>query len=180
MAGVVGRRFEMSLSPLGEEGDFPGVDAIEIDLGPQGKRSAIAMFKAMFPDLAGRPVAIGDAWTSRDSVTEGAEGQEIQIEMESRHVLEGFEVLDGRECARVRSTLAGTIQGSGSQGPARWATDGALKGASTWYFAAKDGLFVRERSEIHGESTVTAERPGAETMVLPVTTTTVVETTLAP
>jgi len=178
VSGVIGKSFEMSVSQLGQESGFPDQEAIQYDLGPQGKRSATAGFQMMFPNTAGRILNVGDAWTTKDSFDEGSEGQKVGIEIESTHVLEGFETVAGLECVRIRATYTGTITGSGSQGPVEWSTDGTVEGTSTWYFAYKEGILVSDRTEGIGESTVVVKRPDGETAEVPTTSTTLMETIL--
>jgi len=81
----------MILSPLGKELDLSGAESIQYDLGPGGKHSIESDFQALFPDLAGRPVKIGDAWTSKDTITEKSSLAEIHMNLESLNTLEGFE-----------------------------------------------------------------------------------------
>jgi len=70
MSSVIGKSFDMTLSPLGKELDMAGAKSIQYDLGPAGKRSVLSNFQATFPDLAGVPLKIGDTWTTEDMITE--------------------------------------------------------------------------------------------------------------
>jgi hypothetical protein len=166
MAEVIGKSIEFTLSALGEEKDLPDPDSVQYDLGVGGKRSAISNVQMMFPDLPGRPVTIGDSWTTVDGFTEEGGGGDMTISFESVNTLVGFETIDGMECAKIEAEYTGTIKGSGSEGPAEWSSEGELEGVSTWYFAYKEGILVQDATEGTGTTTVVAQTPQGE-MTLP-------------
>lgn len=162
MSGVIGKSFDMALSILGEEKDMPDPDAIEYDLGPGGKRSAISSVQMMFPDLAGRPLKVGDSWTTVDGFSESGGGGDMTISFESVNTLVGFETIDGMECAKIEAEYIGTIEGSGTEGPAQWSSEGEVEGVSTWYFAYEKGILVSDETEGTGIATVIAQTPQGE------------------
>lgn len=166
MSGVIGRSFDMTLSRLGEEKDLPDSDSIQYDLGAAGKRSAISFAQMIFPDLPGRPVRIGESWTTVDGFSEKGGGGDMSISFESVNTLVGTETVSGIECAKIEVEYTGTIKGSGSQGPADWESEGDLEGISTWYFAYKEGVLVQDQTESSGSATVVAQTPQGE-MSLP-------------
>ncbi len=159
LAGLIGQSFEMSLSVLGEESDLPDPETMQYDLGPGGKRNAISGFQMMFPNLTNEPIKVGDTWTTTDSLSEESSGGSVHLSFESVNTLAGFEVIDGRECAKIAATFSGTIEGDGMSGPAEWTSEGVTEGTSTWYFAFEEGIFVRETTEGTGMGTVFAEGP---------------------
>jgi hypothetical protein len=59
--------------------------------------------------------------------------------------LEGFDTADGMECVKITGKYSGTIEGKGEQQGVELATRGDLEGTTTWYFAYKEGLFVKQR-----------------------------------
>lgn len=155
MSSVIGKSFEMSLSPLGKELDLAGAKSIQYDLGSAGKRSVLSNFQAMFSDLAGVPVKIGDTWTAEDMITEEFGSGELRIHITSTNTLEGYETIDGLECAKIRAKATGTMEGQGEQGGMDLSVEGDLEGNETWYFAYKEGIFVKTSSDISIEGTVT-------------------------
>lgn len=165
MSGVVGQSFDMSLSVLGVEGNFPDPDVIQYDMGPGGKRSAISGIKMMFPELAGKRLKVGDTWTTKDGFTEGAESATVHLSFELVNTLAGFETVGEYECAKVTTTFTGTIKGKGTEGPANWTSEGTLSGTSTWYFAYKEGIFVSDSTKGIGKSTVLAKGPDREVTI---------------
>lgn len=162
---IPGRSFDLVLSPLGKEIDLSGAESIEYDLGPSGKRNLSTDFQSFFPDLADRPVRIGDSWTTNDTITEKSERGEVRIEIENVNKLNGYETIDGMECARIVADVTGTITGNGNEGGMEMTFDGKMSGTATWYFAFQEGLFVKNTTEIHSDSTITISGP--QNMTIP-------------
>jgi hypothetical protein len=167
MAGVNGKDFEMSLTPKGKEFDITGTESIQYEIRPGEKQSAAAGFKAMFPDLPDKPVEIGDTWTTSDTVTEKTGSGEIIIILNSVNRLDGFEKIDGVDCARIAAMTTGTITGTGKQQGMDLVTKGGIEGEDIWYFAYKDGVFIKLISSGLARSTITATGP--QNMVIPTT-----------
>jgi hypothetical protein len=162
MSEAIGKSFEMTLSALGEEKDLPDPNSIQYDLGLGGKRSAISSVQMMFPDLPGRPVKVGDSWTTVDGFTEEGGGGNMTISFETVNTLVGFETVNGMECAKIEALYQGTIEGSGAEGPAEWESEGEIEGVSTWYFAYKKGVLVSDAMEGTGTADVVAQTPQGE------------------
>ena len=173
---VKGRSFDMVLSPLGTEVDVSGAEAITYQL-VSGPRSVAPGFKVFFPDLPGKPVKIGDTWPSSFAIEDEGGGAKMRVEAQSVNTLEGFETVDGMECARIASTNTGTISGTGEQQGLDLVFAGTLKGTDVWYFAVKEGIFVRSTSEITNEISITVSGP--QTMTIPATQTRKSEVKLA-
>lgn len=159
MSSVEGKSFDMTMSTLGIELDISGAESIQYDLGQEGKRDVASNFQAMFPDLAGKPVKIGDTWTSKDAITEKIGTGEIKISLESFNTLEGFEIVNGLECAKITAKIKGTLEGGGDQGGADLAFKGEIEGTETWHFAYKEGLFVKKIADIFTKGTVSVRGP---------------------
>jgi hypothetical protein len=176
LAGLSGRSFDMTLSILGKELDLEGAKEIEFEMGPAGKRNVHSDFQAFFPDLAGRPVTVGDTWATEDEITESSDEGEVVIKLQGVNTLEGLEVVDGVDCARVTTTLTGTASGKGSQQGMEFTIEGELEGSSTWYFAYKEGYFFKELAEITSKGSV--KMSGPQEMTIPVTQRFKVETSL--
>jgi hypothetical protein len=173
---VRGRSFDMVLSPLGTEVDVSGAEAITYQL-VSGPRSVAPGFKIFFPDLPGKPVTIGDTWPSSFVIEDEGGGAKMRVETQSVNTLEGFETVDGLECARIASTNTGTISGTGEQQGLGLVFAGTLKGTDVWYFAVKEGIYVRSTGETVSEITITVSGP--QTMTIPATQTRKSEVKLA-
>lgn len=167
LSSVIGKSFDMTLSPLGKELELSGAESIQYELPTEGKTSIASDFQAIFPNLAGRSVKIGDTWTSTDTITEKSESSEVQINLESVHTLKGFETIDGMECVKITAEVTGTLKGAGEQQGMDFAIEGEMKGTDTWYFAYKKGIFVKMISTGVVESSI--EVIGAQDMFIPMT-----------
>jgi hypothetical protein len=159
MSTVEGKSFDMTVSGLGKELDLSGAESIQYDLGQAGKRDLASNFQAMFPDLADKPVKIGDTWTSKDAITEKVGNGEIKISLESLNTLVGFETVDGLECAKITAKITGTLEGGGEQMGADLAFKGEIEGTETWHFAYKEGFFVNLIADVLTKGTVSVRGP---------------------
>ena len=156
---VVGEAFTMTLSVLGKEGGLPDHETLQYSVGPEGPRSVIPGFESMFPDLPGYPVVIGDSWPSSVEVMESTEGSEVTIAMDIVNTFDGFEKVDGYDCAKIVTETTGTIVGTGTQMGAAWTTDADMRGTGVWYFAYKEGFFVKEFSEGTADGSIIVDAP---------------------
>jgi hypothetical protein len=162
MSTVIGKSFEMVLSPLGKEVELIGADAIEYDMGPEGTRDISINFQDIFPNLAGRALKIGDSWPDESTVTEKTDNGEAIIQISGTNTLVGFETVDGYECVKVVGEGTGTIESKGEQQGMELVSTGELKGTSTWYFAYKEGIFVKQINEGTVEGTVDVPSQGVQ------------------
>jgi hypothetical protein len=167
MDSVKGKSFDMVLSPLGAEVDVTGAEAITYEMGPE-TRNLASGFKVFFPDLPGKPVKIGDTWPSTDAFEEKTGSMTLRIDLQNANTLEGFETVDGMECARVATQVTGTITGTGNQMGMDLTFSGTTKGKTIWHFAVKEGLFVKMTSESTSEMSIDVSAAG---MTIPMTQT---------
>ncbi len=142
MSPVIGKSFMMVLSSLGEELDVSGAESIQFE-GPTGKRNIASRFQTLFPNPAGRPVRVGDSWITQDAIVEKSETGKVTINFKNDHTLEGFEIVEGMECARIKAKVSGSLDGDGTQGGATYTVKGGYEGIDTWYFAYKEGILVK-------------------------------------
>lgn len=143
LSTVIGKSFDLVLSPLGKEVDVSGAAAFTVDMGQAGRRDLSSNFQGFFPDLPDHAVKVGDTWPSEDNIVQKSDAGDIHISFKNENTLDGFETIDGRECARVKAAIKGTISGALNQGGNSLALDAKLEGNSTWYFAVKEGVFVK-------------------------------------
>lgn len=165
MSPVVGKAFDMTLSELGKEVELSGAASIQYDLGPSGKRNISSNFQSMFPDLPGRPVKVGDTWTTEDVVTDKTETVDIRIRFKNEHRLAGFETIEGLECARIETAVTGTLEGEGEQQGMGLTFKGDIEGKDIWYFAYKQGLYVRMTSSASVDGTI--DTSGLQNLSIP-------------
>ena len=162
MSTVIGKSFEMVFSSLGKEVELLGAEAIEYDLGPEGTRNISAGFQDIFPNLADRPVKVGDTWADESTITENTERGEAVINFSGTNTLAGFETVDGVECVKVTGEGTGTIESKGEQQGMELVTTGEIKGTITWYFAYKEGIFIKQINEGTVEGTVDVPSQGIQ------------------
>jgi hypothetical protein len=167
MSAIKGKTFDMVLSPLGSEVDVSGAEAITYDIATETRNLGSA-FKTFFPDMPGKPVKVGDTWPSTDATEEKGSSMNIRVDLQNANTVEGFETVDGMECARISTQVTGTITGTGNQGGADLTFSGTSKGKTVWYFAVKEGTYVKGTSESTTQMSVDVAAAG---MTIPVTQT---------
>jgi hypothetical protein len=176
MSPVFGKSFHLTLSPLGKELKMSGADSITYSLGQAGERTLTSNFQTIFPDLAGKPVKIGDSWTTNDTINIKESSTEMRMTFVSVNTLQGFETVDGHECVKVTAKSTGKLGGEGEQMGANLYFDGDIETNDVWYFAYKEGIFVKSISEGMTEGNVAVT--GAQKMTIPMTMEMKVETKL--
>ena len=158
---VEGESFDMTFSPIGEELDVSSAESIQYEIEPGSLHNMVSKFQAVFPDVAGRPVKIGDTWTTKAVITETTNRSETLVSIESLNTIEGFETVDGLECVRIKAEFTGTIEGKSEPKPGmELESKGDLKGTDTWYFAYKEGIYVKTISNATADVTSTATAQG--------------------
>jgi hypothetical protein len=162
MSTVIGKSFDMVLSALGKEVELIGADAIEYDLGPEGTRNIASGFQDIFPNLAGRAVKVGDTWPDESTITEKSDRGEAIISFTGTSTFVGFETIDGMDCVKVSTEGTGSIEGKGEQQGIELITSGEIKGTTTWFFAYKDGIFIKQTTEGTVEGTIDVPSQGIQ------------------
>jgi hypothetical protein len=110
MTAVIGKSFDMTLSRLGKEIDVTGAEALKVEIPGTGQSDMSATFKAFFPDLSDKAVKPGDTWPSEDTVVQKEGAGETTTHLLSQNTLDGFETVDGYECARIKVVGKGSIE----------------------------------------------------------------------
>jgi hypothetical protein len=77
----------------------------------------------------------------------------------------GFEKWDDIDCIKILTLYTGTIRGTGTENGMELLTEGTLEGTDTWYFAYKEGYYLKSINE--GSMTGTVTTTGAQEMVIP-------------
>lgn len=173
---VIGKAFDMSLSPLGKESDLAGASGLKYDRGMGEMTSLAADFQGVFPDLAGHRIKVGENWTTTDTLNVDESGGVVIISLKAVNTLAGYETVNGHECARITAVVEGTISGTGEQNGAQLEFSGTFSGDEIWYFAYKEGMLVKSNSEQNVVNTVKVSGP--QNMEIPVNQTMKFETVL--
>ena len=161
LSPVEGKSFDMTFSPIGEEKDVSAAESIQYEVEPGTLYNMASKFQAVFPDFAGRPVKIGETWTTKAVIKEGTNRSETSINLDILNTLEGFETMDGMECVRIKAEFTGTVEGTSEPEPGvELVSEGEVKGTDIWYFAYKEGIFVKTVSNGTGDIIATASVQG--------------------
>jgi hypothetical protein len=147
MTSVIGKGFAMVISKLGKELDVAGAKAIKYDSPTGGQRDMAASFQAFFPDLPDKPVKVGDTWPSEDTIVQQEGGGETTMHVVHTSTLDGFETVDGYECARIKVSSTGTIGGNMEQQGMPMTLAIKSLAQSTWYFAIKEGIYIKSENK---------------------------------
>lgn len=159
MSNIKGKSFDLTFSPIGKELDYTGIEDLKMDLGQMsgGEQSIKTYFKDILADLPDKPVKIGDSWTVKDEQTNPQSGMDVTTVTTAVNKLEGYETVDGFECLKIVTKATGSVQGSGEQMGGTMDMEGDLETETTWYFAYKNGTFVKSVSDIFVEGTIAVQ-----------------------
>jgi len=161
LSPVEGKSFDMTFSPIGEEKDVSAAESIQYEVEPGTLYNMASKFQAVFPDFAGRPVKIGETWTTKAVIKEGTNRSETSINLDILNTLEGFETMDGMECVRIKAEFTGTVEGTSEPEPGvELVSEGEVKGTDIWYFAYKEGIFIKTVSNGTADIIATASVQG--------------------
>jgi len=167
MSAVVGKAFDMVVSRLGKEIDVKGAEAIKYDMPSGGSRDISSGFQAFFTDVPDKPIKVGDSWPSEDTIVQREGSGETRIHFMNQNTFDGIETVDGTECARIKSAVKGTISGNMEQMGAAISIDIKLEGSDIWYFAVKDGIYIKSEMKATMGGVVVVGEPA--NMTIPIT-----------
>ncbi len=167
VSNVLGKRFNMDLSDKGNELDVSGAEPIEYSIPQTGNRSIALNFQTFFPDLPEQKIKIGDRWSETDTINEVSETEEVVLVLQSYNTFEGIESVGGYECVKVVSKLNGPRNATQNAQGMTITSKGEVEGVMTWYFAYKEGLYVKSVTESVDSSTVSIS--GGQSFTFPMT-----------
>jgi hypothetical protein len=167
MSVVIGKSFDMIVSKLGKEIDVSGAELLKYDMPTGGSRDLSSGFQAFFSDVPDKPVKIGDTWPSEDSIVQKEGSGETRIRFTNVNTFDGIETVDGYECARIKAVVKGTITGSLDQQGVGVSIDIKMEGTDTWYFAIKEGIYVKSDMKASMGGVVAVGEPA--NLTIPVT-----------
>jgi len=159
MSSIKGKSFDMVLSPLGNEVDVSGAENLSFAMAGEVQNLSSG-FKNFFPDLPGKPVKIGDTWPATATIEEKTSSLNVKIDLQYVHSLDGIELIDGVECARVIAQVTGIVSGSGNQMGQDMTFSGTSKGKDIWFFAIKEGYLVKQTAESTTEVSIDVSAAG--------------------
>ncbi len=163
---AIGKVFTMSITPEGKETDLSEAGKVVINIEGSGATDAAQSFNDFFPDLPSGSVSVGYTWTVSDTLkTKSASNSTVTV-FKSENKFEGFEDVNGINCAKITSVLSGdrviVTQSQGMDITAR----GPFTGTSTVYFSPEKGYFIKQT--VNTKQTGNIEITSPENMSFPV------------
>lgn len=144
IAEAAGKVFNMVLSPSGSEIDLTEAKQIVINSEGFGPTDASQPFLKFFPDLPAGSVNPGYTWTTIDSSDNRTATSGEKITVTSENKFEGFEIVDGVNCAKISSVLSGKrIQNVQTQGM-DLIINGTYTSTGVMFFLVAEGYLLKE------------------------------------
>ena len=162
---VIGQSFNFTISQLGEELEYSAAEELTYDYGNGDMKNISSDIQTFFPDLPETPVKVGDSWVSTETTTEKSDKGYIEIITNNIYTFYGLEEINGRDCMLINTTFTGTIKGEGQEQGMDLLTSGEIVGTGSWYFAYKEGVFVKSLSESTGKTTTEVKGPQEMTIL---------------
>jgi hypothetical protein len=159
MAGIMGKTCNIIISPEGKAIDISEAAGLVYTIEGSGESNLSQSVSDLFPLLPSKPVSMGDAWNLTDSVTTQSSVMTMKVIDNSINKLEGFEKVDGIECARISSQHSGMwTMALQSQGMDIF-IKGPYTGTSECLFAVKEGYFIKNTAstKMTGELEITSQ-----------------------
>jgi hypothetical protein len=164
---VAGKSFNMIVTPSGKEIDVTEAEKIEYSVDGTQQSTLSQFFTHIFADLPENPIKIGDTWTKNDTITNKTSTSNTKQIVKSTNKFEGLEQVNGMECAKISSTVTGTLESTVQNNGMDIFITGPVQGTVTIYFAVSNGYLVKQ--EVLTKMTGTVEITGAQNMSFPIT-----------
>lgn len=144
IADAKGKLFNMVLSPSGKEVDLTEAKQIVLNTEGFGPTDVSKPFINYFPDLPTGVIAPGYTWSTIDSLDNRTAISGEKVTTRSENKFEGFELVDGVNCAKISSVISGKrIQNVQTQGM-DLIINGTYTGTGVMYFMVAEGNFLKE------------------------------------
>lgn len=143
MGSVRGKSMNIVIAPTGKPVDLTAAESVTFVVEGSGESNMGQSIMDFFHLLPDKDVKTGDTWEITDSVSTSTPVMKMKSIDSSVNKLEGFEKVDGIECARISSTHTGTwSMNVQSQGYDIY-IKGPYTGTSECLFAVNEGYFVK-------------------------------------
>jgi hypothetical protein len=157
--GIKGKVFNMVLSPSGKEIDLSEAKQIAVNIEGIGQSDAAESFNDFFPDLPSGIIAPGYTWSTKDSISSGSSANSIVQIVNASNKFEGFEIIEGINCAKISSVTEGTrTQNTETMGMSL-IVKGPYTGTSVIYFVVDGGYLLKQTvtSKLTGTMDITSQ-----------------------
>jgi hypothetical protein len=164
VAELKGKTFNMILTPGGKAADLSEAATVVYNTG-NGQRDMAESFRNFFPSLPSGAVKPGDTWIVNDTVNIKRQSDTTYMPQKLSYKFDGFENVEGIECAKVSAEISGDRKMSTQSGGMTINIKGPFTGTLEMLIAVKDGYLVKET--ITTKMTGTLEMPDQGGMSFP-------------
>lgn len=162
-----GKSFRMKMLSTGKETDLTEADQIKY-LNYEGVSNSLQeSFTDFFPDVPAEPITPGYKWQSTDTVSSKTTSNAIYMIVRSDNKFEGFEQLNGINCARISYVFSGSRDVKTQNQGMDIKIKGPITGTGELFFAADKGYFLKQVINIKMTGQVEIATP--DIMSFPVT-----------
>jgi len=166
MKDVQGKVFNIVISPLGKDIDISEAEKIVYNIEGSGESNLSETFINYFPELPENQVKAGDTWSSTDSVTTTTTSMMMKNIATSVNKFEGFETVDGIQCAKISSVITGNRVMNIHSNETNFFLKGPFTGTAEFLFSVRDGYFIKQ--VVNSRMTGTMDMTLPEAMTFPV------------
>lgn len=139
-----GKSFRMKILPTGKETDLTEADQIKY-LNYEGVSNSIKdSFTDFFPDVPAEAITSGYRWQSIDTVSSETTSNTIYMIVRSDNKFEGFEQLNGINCARISYVFSGSRNVKTQNQGMDVKMQGPITGTGELFFATDKGYFLKQ------------------------------------
>lgn len=165
---IKGKTCTVIISPEGKIVDISGAAGLVYSLEGSGESNLSQTLSDFFPVLPSKEISQGETWNAIDSIKTKSSAMTMKTIDNTVNKFEGFETIDGIECAKISTQHSGTItmnvQSQGNDLSIR----GPYTGTSEYLFAVREGYFIKMTSatKVNGNLDMTSPQEMSFPIVL--------------
>jgi hypothetical protein len=163
---IKGNTCNIIISPEGKIIDMSETAKLVYTTEGSGQSNMSQNLSDFFPVLPTKPVTTGDTWNMTDSITVKSTSMTMKTLDNIVSKLEGFETVNGIECAKISGVHSGTITMNVQNQGMDIFIKGPFTGTSEFWFAIKEGYFIKLSSATKVTGNLEISSP--ETMSMPI------------
>jgi hypothetical protein len=160
------KRSRLTLSSTGDVVAREVVDSIRMASGMRGAGLSSQREFLSLPVYSGRPVKVGEKWTSVRADTQQSMGGMMVTTTTLEYTLLGKESYSGRDAWKLNYSGTSAIAGKGTMMGSEVFTEGSGKLSGTAYVDGKSGMLIAADGKM--ESDMTAAVTGQQNMTIPI------------
>lgn len=155
--GVKGKSCSITIAPDGKVVDLSGAAGLVYSLEGSGESNMSQTLSDFFMRLPENPVKTGDSWNITDSLSVKSSTMSMKTIDNSVNKLEGFETVNGIQCAKITSQHSGTMSMTVQNQGMDIFIKGPYTGTSECLFAFKEGYFIKyvSATKVNGNIDIT-------------------------